>query len=205
MFTAFAREEIAQSIPARFEKIVRQFPDYMALQTDHHTYTYAEINSAANRVARAILARHEAAQTPVILLLEHGAPAITAILGALKAGKIYVPLDPSLPPERTQSIVKDAGTRLLVTNRQNYGFADTLTNHGVQVLDIDTLDPHSPADNVGLSLAPETSACIMYTSGSTGEPKGVLQNHQGILHRVMVHTNLLHICPQDRLTLLRWC
>ena len=104
IFVEFKQEEIEQSIPERFEKIVRQYPKRIAVKTHHHNLTYDELNKAANRIARAILARAGEGQEPVALLFEHGASIVAAILGILKAGKIYVSLDPAFPQTRAGRI-----------------------------------------------------------------------------------------------------
>ena len=100
-FIPFANEDIEQSIPERFEQMVRTYPDRLAIKSNNHELTYDELNKAANRVANSILGRRGEGQEPIALLLDQGAPAITSILGVLKAGKIYVPLDPSFPRART--------------------------------------------------------------------------------------------------------
>ena len=94
-FVPFRQEEIEQSIPARFEQQVQRYPDRQALRSGHQTLTYEALNRTANRLAHAILAQRPGGKEPVALLLEHGIPMITGMLGTLKAGKIYVPLDPS--------------------------------------------------------------------------------------------------------------
>jgi len=99
-FVEFPKEEIEQSIPERFEKIVRQFPDRVAVKTRNSTQTYDELNKAANRIARAILTECGEDNEPIAVLLEQGAAAIAAILAALKAGKIVVFLDSSYPCAR---------------------------------------------------------------------------------------------------------
>ncbi len=200
----FRKEEVEQSIPDRFERIVRQYPDRIAIKTRDRDLTYADLNATANCLARAILAKQIKREEPVMLLFEHGPQAVAGILGALKAGTCYVPLDPSLPRERVESIAKDSGIRLIVTNKRHLTFVNELTGNSVEVLDVDALETHPSDENLGLTLSPDTYACIMYTSGSTGEPKGVLQNHRGILHKVMVYTNLLHIRANDRLSLLHY-
>jgi acyl carrier protein len=86
-FVEFTRDEIEQSIPARFEQQVRRDPKWLAVKAKRDTLTYDELNRAANRVARAILAQIPG-EEPIGLLLEHGAPMIVAILGVLKAGRI---------------------------------------------------------------------------------------------------------------------
>ena len=101
LFVEFKKQEIEQSIPGRFEKIVRQYPERLAVKTKDRSLTYGELNQAANRIAHAILAKRGQGSEPIALLLENDASMIAAILGVLKAGKIYVPMDPSLPRART--------------------------------------------------------------------------------------------------------
>jgi len=106
-FVEFKNEEVEQSIPDRFEKIVTQFPDHIAVEIGNQTCTYAELNGMANRFARVILAEQGNKPEPVGLLFEKGVEQIVAMLGVLKAGKILVLLDPRFPNERVASILED--------------------------------------------------------------------------------------------------
>jgi len=200
-FVEFDREEIQHSIAERFEKIVRKYPDRLAIKTKDYSLTYKELNAAANRVAQRILSERGAKSEPVPLMMEHDAPVIGAMLGILKAGKFYVPLDPSLPYLRMQSILEDLQASYIVTNSKNEAMAKSLAGTALDLVNIDELD--SPAgDNPGLQISPESLCWVIYTSGSTGKPKGVTQNHRNLLHYMMNYTNALHICMDDRLTLL---
>ena len=95
LFLDFQKEQIEQSIPALFEQQVAGYPDRVAVKSKTQTLTYDDLNRLSNGVARAILAQLGDGQEPVALLLEQSEAAIAAVLGVVKAGRIYIPLDPS--------------------------------------------------------------------------------------------------------------
>jgi non-ribosomal peptide synthetase component F len=200
-FVEFSREEIDQSIPEHFERIARKYPDRLAIKTKNHSLTYNDLNSAANRLAHTILSQRGRKNEPVALLMEHDAPVIAAILGALKAGKFYVPLDPSLPHLRVKYILEDLQASYIVTNNKNLLLAKSLAGTVLDLVNIDELDSLPDGDPC-IAIQPESLSWVIYTSGSTGKPKGVIQNHLNVLHFMMNYTNALHICVDDRLTLL---
>lgn len=121
-FVEFPREEVEQSIPERFEKIVRQYPDRLAVKAKNTTLTYEQLNHHANRIAHSILDAVGERNRPVAILMKQGASVLTAILGALKAGKIYVPLEPSYPTERLRYILLDAEPELILTQPETEEF-----------------------------------------------------------------------------------
>lgn len=199
-FVEFAKSETEQSVATRFERQVEIHGDRLAIETQQGATIYRDLNRAANGIAHAILAHRGDCEEPVTLLLERGTPTVAAILGALKAGKIYVPLDPSFPLARNADIVKDAAPKLIVADNEHFALASSLAGDGVAIINIDALD--TATDNPGLKLAPDRLAYILYTSGSTGQPKGVVQNHRNVLNVVMRYTNAVGLNAQDRLTLL---
>ena len=110
-FIEFEKDETEQSIPARFEQQVRKYPDKLAVKSRSHELTYDELNNTANRLARSILAKCGEEQEQIALLLDHDLPIVIAILGILKAGEVYVPLDPEYPRARIQYILEDSEAR----------------------------------------------------------------------------------------------
>lgn len=201
-FVEFKKEEIEQSIPDRFEKQANQYPDRIAVKTKDCTLTYAQLNQLANRVAHALLKRKQHIEEPVAFLLGHGIPAIITILGILKAGKIYVPLDPAFPAPRLASLLEDSGASLIATDDRHRTLAQELAQNAHDLLTVTDLDPHLPMTNPGLTISPDTIVNILYTSGSTGQPKGVICNHRVTLHSIMNSTNNYGISRDDRVALL---
>ena len=204
-FSEFNKEDLERSVPERFETIASQYPDDPAVTSKNYRLTYDELNRAANRVARAILNSRCEEEKPVALLLKHDTPMIVAMLGVLKAGKIYVPLDPSFPAPRIKAMLEDAEAGLIVTNDEAISVANESAQGKINGLNIEHLDSNIPDTNLGLSLLPDAPACILYTSGTTGRPKGVAHSHRTMLHAVMLATNDFHLSAQDRVALLLSC
>src|SRR5262245_23708785 len=197
-FIEFPIEEIEQSISDRFEKIVRLYPERLAVKMGDQALSYEQLNQAANRIARGILDRQGPGQKPVAVLFEQGIEAIAAILGVLKAGKFYVPISPSLPSARIAAILDDAEAGLLVTDDKSISAVGNAANN---VLNIDEINPTVSNEDLSSSVSSDDLAYIIYTSGSTGKPKGVFQKQRNVLEWMLLHTNTLHISPADRLSL----
>ena len=205
-FIEFPKEEIELSIPERFERQAAKFPQRVAVKSADGELTYDDLNRAANRLARAILARRGPDEEPVALLFEQGPAAIVAIMGALKAGKIYVPLDPlHFPPAKLAAMLEDSGAALVVTDGKNLALGERLADGAREVIVLDRLDPSANAENPGLVLTADRLAYILYTSGSTGEAKGVAQSHRNVLHFIRNYTNDVNVGPEDRQSLLYSC
>jgi len=201
-FVEFRKEEIEQSIPERFEKTVRLYPEQLALKARGCSLTYQALNQTANRIAHAILVQRGQGEKAVALLFDQGAPLSAALFGVLKAGKFYVLLNPSLPQARLNFMLEDSQSSLLVTSSEHLSLARGFDRKGLGLINVDDLDSSLATKNPGISISPIALTWISYTSGSTGQPKGVVQNHRNLLHLVMTQTNDLHICPQDRLLTL---
>ncbi len=201
-FLEFRKEEIEQSISERFEQQVRRHPSRIAVRTLAHRWTYDRLAREANRAAGAILELTGGGSQRIAVLLEQGAPMIAAILGSLKAGKTYVPLDPSYPAERLAYMLEDSGAAVVLTNDRNLSLASALGEGRCPVASLERLSWGGSGSTLAAPIGAETLAYILYTSGSTGRPKGVVQNHRNVLHFIRTYTNRLHIRADDRLSLL---
>ncbi|HEV8517316.1 MAG TPA: amino acid adenylation domain-containing protein, partial [Burkholderiales bacterium] len=201
-YLRFEPEEIEQSIAMRFEQQARLWPTRVAVKTAGQELTYAELNRAANQLAHLLLQERGSGMEPVGLLLEHGAPMVTALLAVLKAGKFYVPLDPTYPLERLAYILDDAQAGIMLASDALIGVANDLAGPKVRVLSVDAVASSYSTANPGLTIAPEAFAYLLYTSGSVGKPKGVVESQRNVLHFTMVRTNSAHIAADDRLAML---
>lgn len=201
-FIQFDKTDIETSIPKRFEKQVERYPQRTAIKVDRDRLTYEALNQAANRVARTILAQTEADQKSVALLFEPSVNMVVAMLGVLKAGKLWVPIDPTYPEARINYILEDAQAAVLLTNDYNVDLAQQLPSRQVKLINIDHMAAHLPDHNLDVDISADDLACIIYTSGSTGQPKGVVQNHRNWLHLMRHYANTFQIGPEDRLALI---
>ena len=153
-------------------------------------------------MAHTVLNLRTTGEERIALLFDHDAPMIASLLGTLKAGKIYVPLDPLYPAERLSYIFEDSQAGAILTNDRNLAAAQALVAGGVQIINTDHLDTTTPTNDLEIAVEPTSLAYLLYTSGSTGQPKGVMQNHRNVLHFIRAYTNNLRINDDDRLTLL---
>ena len=213
-FTRFEKHEIEQSIPDRFAAQVQRYPRRTAVKSRNYEWTYEELNQAANAVAHSILdIANQNRGERIALLFEHDAPMVAGLLGTLKAGRTYVPLDPSYPKDRLVHILEDSQASALLTNTRNIDLARELTNltwherpargsQSLPLINVDSFARNDRVTEINIATEPHSLAYLLYTSGSTGQPKGVMQNHRNVLHFIRAYTNNLHIDATDRLTLL---
>jgi amino acid adenylation domain-containing protein len=199
-FREFTRAEIEQPILARFEEHAALHSSEPAIRTGRFEWTYDDLAQWVHRVASAILAQCGAERSQVALMFDQDAPMIAAVLGALKAGKTYVPLDPDYPRKRLEFMISDSEAGAIVANQETGDLARQLGGRGVEVIDIDAVMPDERWEFPEVS--PHENAYILYTSGSTGTPKGVVQNHRNVLHFIRNYTNNLKLTHRDRMTLL---
>ncbi|MEV0693894.1 amino acid adenylation domain-containing protein [Streptomyces sp. NPDC050388] len=168
------------SVPARFAAQAAATPDAVAVRAGARTLTYAELDAASDALAAHLAAEAPGPEEPVLLLMRRSPELVTATLAVLKTGAAYVPLHPGHPPARRRETARRAGARLLLTDRASAADAEAVDAARTLVVD----DPGAPVPaavpRVGAD-APDRLAYVMFTSGSTGEPKGVAVSHRAVL------------------------
>ena len=192
------------TVPYPRDAPVQQVFEEQALARDGETalrwgkdrMTYGELNRKANRLAR-YLQRHGAGpESPVAICLERSPGMIVAMLGILKAGGTYIPLDPALPRKRIELIVREAGVRLILTDREHRD----IPGHGSYgVVAMDEEEPAIEGDeetNLPLQSGAGSAAYVMFTSGTTGTPRGVCVIHRGIV-RLVCGARYAHFGPGE--------
>ncbi|WP_158857587.1 non-ribosomal peptide synthetase [Streptomyces sp. NRRL B-1347] len=184
-FNDTATEVRGQTVTALFQEQVARTPDAVAVLHDGERLTYAQVNERANQLARALVGRGVGPDDTVAVVLPRTPELVVALLAVLKSGAAYVPVDPSHPSARLAHILDSAGPRLTVTDTVTAG---VLPGRDAPLLHIDRADVSAhPGTDLGdgdriRPLRPEHLAYQVYTSGSTGLPKGV-----GITHANLVN------------------
>ncbi|WP_406156740.1 amino acid adenylation domain-containing protein [Streptomyces sp. NBC_01005] len=168
------------------EERVAACPDAVAVAHGERRWTYGEINARANRLAHHLRGTGVTADTLVAVCLDHSPELIATLLGILKAGAAFVPLDPEYPADRITYMVEDTGTPLIITSSD---LAGRLPG-GIERILVDTQWPGGPDSDPEPLASPDDLAYVIYTSGSTGRPKGVALEHRGVV-------NYLHWCDQN--------
>ncbi|MFE9122826.1 amino acid adenylation domain-containing protein [Streptomyces sp. NPDC007172] len=175
-----ARPSVTEpTLTAAFAAQVARTPDAVAIDADELSCTYRELDERTDAVAARLAGLGVGRETPVALLMERSADVVVTTLAVLKAGGVYVPLHTTLPPERLARILAETGAAVLVTDRDELGF-DT----GIAVIRPDTAAdglPPATARPAAAEVHPDQLAYAMYTSGSTGLPKGVAITHRDVV------------------------
>ncbi|GGZ48819.1 hypothetical protein GCM10010387_49010 [Streptomyces inusitatus] len=189
------------SLQERFARQAALTPDETAVVLASGELTYRELDERANRLAHRLLDLGVRPEEPVAVLMERSAELVVAILAVVKAGACYLPLHSAYPPERIQRIVDLGGGTVLLTDHAMRGRGLPAVEHTV-VVDTDAATSRAPAHDPGRPGHPLALAYLMFTSGSTGEPKGVAVTHRDALALALdscwdggAHERVLMVAP----------
>ena len=171
-----------------FEAQARVRPQTIAAVHGSRQLTYRELNARATRVARALLARGLTREGVVGVVTERSLDWLTAVLAIFKAGGAYLPIEPHFPAERIAKMLSRAGAMLVLTDQARASLC------GVETLLIEAAyEEGHPDGDLGIAVAPDQLAYIYFTSGSTGEPKGAMCEHAGLLNHLFAKIDDLKI------------
>lgn len=194
----FALIKDTDSIMDRFNFVCARYPNATAIVSSTERWSYRELAEKAARIASLLIQECGGSNDPVALLFPHEASMIAAILGALGAGKCYVPLMSDEPVGRLKAILGESKCSSVLVSSELAGIGQELFK---EVHVIDERKPASISELTG-TRSSASLTYILYTSGTTGSPKGVCQNDRNVLHHAACYASAIELRPSDRMTLL---
>ncbi|KEO84020.1 non-ribosomal peptide synthetase [Tumebacillus flagellatus] len=187
-----------ECIHTMFERQAALTPDAVALVFEGAEMTYRELNERANQVAHYLIRSGVQSNVRVGICMDRSLEMLVAIYGVMKAGGVYVPIDPYHPAERMKFTMEDSAVPLMLTQ------ARWLMHLPAQADEVICLDTEwetfagERVENPELELSADNNLSILYTSGSTGKPKGVMSTHKGICNLLRWMQDIFGLTPQDR-------
>ncbi len=182
-----------------FDAWAERQPQSIAVVSGDEVLTFGELKERADKLAGYLQTRGAGFGSQVGICMERSPEMIVSILGIVKTGAAYLPLDPSYPFERLNFMVRDAEAKIVITDEP---FDEVIAKTGAEIVCLDRDWPLVKQAGMQPTIEPlqpsKTVACVLYTSGSTGTPKGVGVLHQGVVHLVC-NTNYVHLSPDDRM------
>ena len=197
-FCPLGPDWIEQPVIAAFKQIAKANPDRLAISDGTRRWNYAELDDQVEAISGRLAAAWPIPPSAIALAMDNDARAPAAMLGALALGIAYVPIDLSFPVERNIQILRHSGVSAIVTTLDRQAMVLPLADK-IPVMVID--DPGAPLAPLHRA-SPDHIAYVLYTSGSSGHPKGVYQNQRGLLHDVKQYINSVHLTSADRMTML---
>ncbi|MEW6367291.1 MAG: non-ribosomal peptide synthase/polyketide synthase [Acidobacteriota bacterium] len=182
-----------------FEARVEVTPEQVAVLSEDRQLTYRDLNAEANRLARRLQALGAGPEVRVAICMPRCVEMIVAVLGVLKAGAAYVPIDPAYPVDRKELIISESGVSLILTTSSTTASLPIL---GIPSVPVDAEQDPAIAgsdSNLPCSVVPENLAYVIFTSGSTGRPKGVMSQHGSLANYTRIAGEAYDLRPGDRM------
>ncbi|MFD3831498.1 AMP-binding protein [Streptomyces sp. NPDC058621] len=205
-----AKDDVKRTVPLLFEAVAARAGDDTAVLFEGRNVSYADLNSAANRLARCLISRGVGPDSVVAVSVPRSVDLVTVLLAVLKAGGAYLALDSAYPAQRLAHMVSDARPVLLVRAseqavpaRPGHGVPDVVLDDPAFRAECGARPGHDVSDGERLgTLRPDHLMYVIYTSGSTGRPKGVAVTHGGVVGLVASQAEQIGTGPGDRV--LQW-
>ncbi|WP_218618665.1 non-ribosomal peptide synthetase [Paenibacillus sp. P3E] len=163
-----------------FENQVIKTPDHIAIQQEHVSISYLELNKRSNQIAHVLERKGDFRNEKIGIYATHNLDEIASILAVLKLGAAYVPIDPSNPLERINYMLEDSNVRLILSNNGDISGL----RFNCEIVNVNAISSDTPGRYTKTSIAGDDLAYVIYTSGSTGQPKGVMVEHRGLLNYI---------------------
>lgn len=172
-------------------------PEHIAVQLEHKTLTYQELNARANVLAHRLLSSGISTNCPVAICVERSLEMIVGLVGIMKAGAAYVPIDPEAPTDRINTMVRDSGATIVLIQEK---FRDRVqVKSEIMIVDAPEVSQSYASDqNPSVAISGNDAAYMIFTSGSTGRPKLAINTHIGILNRLLWMQDTYRLTPADR-------
>jgi non-ribosomal peptide synthetase component F len=180
-----------------FESISKETPDLPAIIHLNKKYTYAQVNHHANALAQFFIKKNISKGDFICIFLEPGYDFLSCLIGIIKCGAIYIPLDTLAPQSRIHDILQDAHPKLIITSKKFVSYFSKSKYKLCFIEELATLEPLTSVDGLQRSIEAESPICLTYTSGSTGKPKGVIIPHRAVIN--IARDNSIGIQSNDRM------
>ncbi|MEL6557231.1 MAG: amino acid adenylation domain-containing protein [Bacteroidota bacterium] len=185
-----------------FEQKARSNPNQIAVKSDHEEITYEALNEKSDALAKYLQSQLDSTNQVVGIGMSRSANMIVAVLGILKAGAAYVPLDPGFPKDRLQHMRNDTGARIILTDEASEAALQDAFEGEANLIKMDTqwdeILTVGASQSISKSSDQNSLAYVIYTSGSTGTPKGVMVTHKNVVNHNMAAIDIYGISEKDR-------
>ncbi|MFY0255729.1 amino acid adenylation domain-containing protein [Chitinophaga sp. 30R24] len=191
-----------QTLISQFDKQVLLHPEHIAVCYGEQQLTYQQLDQKSNQLAHHLAGNHVGPGTRIAIWLDRSVEWLIAVIGVLKTGAAYVPIDPAYPVNRAAYIIADAGATTVITDKAYGTLIEQATEVTLFYIDQLSTIAHLPVSQPATHTDYREAAYVIYTSGSTGKPKGVVVTHHSIEHLVTWHNNTFEVTSSSRLTLV---
>ena len=193
-----AADNFEDTIVSRFERQVAAVPDQLAIVTDGISLTYRALDQRAGHIAAALASLPSQRDRPIVLLMRDEVARIAAMIGALKAKRIFIPLAPDSPERWVTQVIEDSETVQIIVDRSTRSTAERAATGSITVMEVEGLAQSMPPRVTDRTASPDDTAYIVYTSGSTGGPKGVAISHRRLMRTCDVRYLLFGVGRRDQ-------